>query len=156
MDKTEIIKIYHEDFVYRHTNYWDLVYKSMLAILGLLALPYFLFSTIGIPALLSLFPILGFFVCIFSIILLDSEALRMTATRKRLNGILGNDYKEIDIADLLTYKKGKKRKMTLYSKILYGSITKKVRYLYVILSVISLTEMVLIITKVIFSSPVTP
>ena len=39
-DKLEMLRLYQEDFLFRHTLYWNLFYKTIGAILGLLALPH--------------------------------------------------------------------------------------------------------------------
>ena len=150
-EKIDIIKLYHEDFVYRHTNYWGLVYKSMIAILGLLSLPYILYSTIYDAIILSLFPVLSLIISIFSIILLESEAVRMESSRNQINQLLNSlsdDFKEVPVDNLL------KNNISLYRKLVKGKITKKVLFLYVLLIIISFVELYLIVSKTIFILPI--
>ena len=156
-DIIDIIKMYHDDFIYRHTNYWGLVYKSMISILGLMSLPYFLYNTIATTFLIALFPMLSIIVASFSIILMESEAVRMKMSRKQMNNLLQNmsqQYAEIPIDSELT--KNKRGNLTWYSKLLKAKITRKILFLYGALIVLSGIEIYLIATQTIFVFPVVP
>jgi hypothetical protein len=86
----EIVKIYHDDFIYRHTNFWNIVYKSLFAILGLLSLPYITHSNVKYE-ILFIFPVLSIIICFFSILLLESEAIRMSLLKRKLDNLLEKD-----------------------------------------------------------------
>jgi hypothetical protein len=86
----EIVKLYHENYFYRHTNFWNLVNKSLFAILGLLSLPYFIHSGVKYE-ILFIFPILSIIICFFSILLLESEAIRMILIKMKLENLLEKD-----------------------------------------------------------------
>jgi len=149
-ESLEIIKLFHEDFIYRHTNYWHLVYKSMLSILGLMSLPYFLHDRLD-NIFLIIFPILSFIVSIFSIILLESEAVRMNSSREKRNDLLQNVsplYQEKTVDTL--FKKNRRNNISVYSKLLKWKITKKILFLYCILIGISIAYFILILTDKLF------
>ena len=154
-EKIEIIKLLNEDFRYRHTNYWSIFHKSMIAILGLISLPYMLYAIIDNVIILSLFPFLSLIISIFSIILLESEAVRMNASRVQMNNLLSSlsdNFKQLPIDTLLM---NKKNKMTLYGKLLSYRITKKILFLYIVLIIISGLATYLIISQNIFPPIVT-
>ena len=156
-DIIDIIKLYHEDFIYRHTNYWGLIYKSMTSILGLMSLPYFLYDTITSTFLLALFPVLSLVVALFSIILLESEAVRMNMSRKQMNNLLHTiDHQCAEIPVESTLTKNKRKHLTWYSKLLKAKITKKVLFLYITLIVLSVAELYLISSQIIFTYPIIP
>ena len=86
----EIVKIYHDDFIYRHTNFWNIVYKSLFAILGLLSLPYFIYNKVNYE-ILFIFPLLSIVISFFSMLLLESETIRMSLLKIKLNNLLEKD-----------------------------------------------------------------
>lgn len=83
----EIIKIYHDNFIYKHSNFWNIVYKSLFAILGLLSLPYFLHSEVNYE-ILFIFPSLSIVICLFSILLLEAESIRMSLLKRKMDNLL--------------------------------------------------------------------
>jgi len=109
-DSIGLLNLYQQDFLYRHTIYWNLFYKSMFAILGLISIPYFLYSANIIDHKLFIaFPILSIIVNIFSIILMRTEDVRMKASRERLNSSSTN-YKQISVLEYLLKKYPKTNK----------------------------------------------
>ena len=85
-DKLEMLRLYQEDFLFRHTLYWNLFYKTIGAILGLLSLPFALYGVIkDFPWGLALFPFAAAFVSLYSLLLMQTEAVRMTTSRNRMN-----------------------------------------------------------------------
>jgi len=154
-----ILKLYHDDYTYRHTNYWSIVYKSIFGIIGLLSLPYFIHDTIN-NNILILFPLIAIFICVFSIILLESETIRMNVVKKKINDLLKNnismssiDYMEIRFIDYFkSIKKiNKKNKnieiLPFWINLLINPITKKIRLLYILLIIISIIQIFLILTN---------
>jgi len=137
----ELIKLFHNDYIYRHTNYWSVVYKSMISILGLLSLPYFIYNKVNYQ-ILTLFPFVSFILCFFSLILLESEAARMDLSKTKMNDLLNtlsNNYPENQLNET-----------TFVSRILKIKITKKILLLYLFLIIISVVEFVLILTDKFF------
>jgi len=145
-DLISLLDIYQQDFLYRHTIYWNLFYKSMFAILGLLSIPYFLYQVEFINfKLLAIFPILSFIINIFSIILLESESVRMKASRERLNSLspffIHDYYKQISVKDALT----KNNKISLWGKFLAITTARKILFLNILLILFSVAEIIFIL-----------
>jgi hypothetical protein len=147
---TDIIKLYQDNYFYRHANYWGVIYKSMISILGLLSLPYFLYKNMD-NILLILFPSVSIIISIFSILILESEAKRMNLSRDKMNELLGKlslYYKEKNIDNVL--KRNKKNKLTLWSKLIKSKITTKMLFLYILLFFLSVFEIYIIYNNILF------
>ena len=141
-NKLTILNLYQEDFLYRHTMYWNIFYKFMYAILGLLALPYITHVFfVKVPLLTIIFPVVAIFINVFSLIILGSETVRMSASKNRIEDFskihLNGIYKQINIEPLIKKK--------LYSKICAGRVVEKVKVLNIILLAASFLEIILII-----------
>ncbi len=101
----ELIKLSYQDYEYRHRTYWELTYKSIVAIVFLMAIPYFL-STSGIKWSFPLivFPLISAIFTIISISILQSEALRLKATNAKYNALremLSPDLKSLPLKNCL-------------------------------------------------------
>jgi len=163
----EIIKLYHEDFLYKHANYWNLVFKSITAVLGLMTLPYFVYLSVP-NFILFIFPLFGAFLSIWSLILVESEVIRMSASKKRLHILLHDlpeKFKEIRFDDMFkeehdNFKEKKEDKISLflmyknnkiswYGNLLKKRITKRIANIYLLLFLISLIISILIFFQII-------
>lgn len=148
----EVAKIYHDDFVYRHTNIWNIVYKSIFATIGLLSLPYFAYDKINY-FIICIFPVLSIIICIFSIILFDSEDIRNRLIKIKLDELLVNNISISSVNYLeermINYFKSKRKneKLTFWDKLIIKPIINKIRILYFILLFISIVEIYLIVSK---------
>ena len=101
-EKIEIIKLYYQDYEYRNKTFWEILFKSIFVIVALIGLPYFLVQKNFLTEILIIFPITSIIICIFSMILLMSEAVRMQAVKKTLTRILeslSSEYSEIRIKE---------------------------------------------------------
>jgi hypothetical protein len=153
----EIVKIYHENYIYRHTNFWTIVYKSIFAIVVLLSIPYFINDKINYK-ILYLFPLLSIIICFFTLILLDSEAIRMELIKRKMEDLLKNSITSTHVNYLPeriveyfeSYRKikekndKKNRKQTIWENWIKESIPKKLKILYVILIAVSMIMIVVI------------
>ena len=137
-ERIELLKLHQEDFLFRHTLYWNLFYKNIYAILGLLALPHALHSIIvDKPWVLAFFPFAGSFLCLFSHLLMQTENVRMTASKNRMNEFgKGLGYKKICLKNDVDFKKRKKLSQFLLS----GGVSKKMNIFYWILAAAGLAE----------------
>jgi len=142
-EKLEMLKLYQEDFLFRHTIYWNLFYKTIGAILGLLALPITLYEILDNKSLLlAIFPFAAVILCFCSFLLMQTENARMKASKYRLNKIgkdLPNLYMELNIDKALDEEKSQKEKLT-YREFLKCPVSKKMNFLYVVFLVAGLVE----------------
>jgi len=134
----ELYKIQQEDFFFRHKLYWDLFYKTIYAILGLLALPHALHEIINNQWLLSLFPFAGSFLSLFAHLLMGTENVRMVASKNLMNKI-GIEI-SVNIKLSLEEDPDFKIKKKCIRKLLGCSATKKMNILYWILTGAGLFE----------------
>ncbi len=133
----EIAKLHYQDYEYRHRNFWEIVFKSVLAIISMIGLPFFLIKETFMINILYIFPILSCILCLFTMFLLKSEAIRMQAVRNKykiLLETLSPDYKEIPIGELSKFS------------LLKIKITAQIQFLYYSLIIVSIFQMVLIFT----------
>lgn len=133
----EILKLYYQDYEYRHKTFWEIVFKSILAILSLIGLPYFLAKENFLTHLLFLFPTACCILCLISALLIESEAIRMYAVRtkyRNLLELLSNEYKEIPLKQLSKFSP------------LRIKITNQILILYFALTAVSVIQLILILT----------
>ena len=138
-EMVEIIRLYYQDYEYRHKTFWEIVFKSLFAILGLIGLPFVLFKENFMTQFLYVFPIASCVLCVFSVLLLQSEAVRMQAIKKRYRILL----KELS-TDSIDYTEPSIRELTAFSP-LRIKITNQMQFLYFLLFIISLLEIAFIL-----------
>jgi len=146
----ELVNFYHNDYVYRHKNYWNLVYKSIISILGLLIIPYLLDYKVHYQ-LFIIFPILSIFISFFTIILLESESIRMSLSGKNILDLIKkylNYEQSIFYRDVI--KRNKNGNISRYKTFLLSNITTKILILYIILILLAVFEIYLILNNIFF------
>ena len=83
-DRIEMIKLYWEEFKYRHERYWKSFFRFSFAILFLLALPYVYSDKLDELGRLSiLVPVLSAILSLFSAWLLAAEYERIRLTKEK-------------------------------------------------------------------------
>jgi hypothetical protein len=65
----EVLNYFYQDRDLRHHHFWDLLYKSILSIITLMSIPYFLEKNNDLTELLFLFPLTSMLLCIVSYII---------------------------------------------------------------------------------------
>ena len=136
-EKIDMVKHFYTEWEYRHRAYWELLYKTIFAIITVMSLPYFLAQSSSLLSLLWLFPTVGGLLCIFSFLLLSGESARITALPKRMNNVLfsiDENYKEYP------FEKG------ILNKIRYFKITNLLLLSYLGLLLLFVAQLVFILS----------
>ena len=88
----ELLKIYYDEWKYRHEHFWKTLIRFFVVIFFTSTLPItiHIFNGAIIPNIpLSLFPVTGIFLTIFYLWYGLSESLRLTATNKTIKLMIG-------------------------------------------------------------------
>ncbi len=96
-EEIEMIKLYWEEFKYRHETYWKLFFKFCYAIIFLLAIPYVYPEKIRTFAKWKiLFPIMGSFLSILAAWILAAEYIRISCVYEKYTGLKPQNFKPTD------------------------------------------------------------
>ena len=93
-DDVEMLKLYFEEFKYRHSHYWGMVFKFAFAILFLLGIPYIYPEEIE-DINKIIFPVAAIIFCLSATWLLAAEYERLRATTEKYNQLKPKAYKPV-------------------------------------------------------------
>lgn len=95
----EMVKLYWEEFKYRHENYWKLFFQFSYAIIFLLVVPYvYPEKIVAIKRYVVLFPICGIFLSLVAAWILGAEYKRIGVTHEKMTQLKSEEYKPIKFA----------------------------------------------------------
>lgn len=103
--KVEMIKIYHDEFKYRHTHYWNLFFKMVYSIIFLfgtyfIGYDYVIKSGIDEKVFLYILIISVSLLTVMSVVILVNEYVRMQCISVRYKELLDDKYKQKDYTEL--------------------------------------------------------
>jgi len=136
-EKLDMAKHFYREWEYRHKLYWGLLFKSVSAIITISAVPYILALANNLVTVLWLFPVLGMLLCIGSLLLLNSEHVRLRATQERIDNLLesvSNEYKTCVF------------EQRLFRKIISFKIGNIVLLIYVFMFILLILQLILILS----------
>lgn len=146
-EQLEMVRLYHEEFEYRHRLFWELTCKALFAVLFLMALPYFIQqSSVAMKVPMILFPASSGVLCLLTMWLLHCEAWRMRMTAQKcaaLKASLNGDYAPLQITACAGSR--------LSKKLACVRVTNLVLLLFLCLLLIASGEFYLLITNQFFA-----
>lgn len=104
-ENIEMIKIYYDEFKYRHTHYWNLFFKMVYSIIFLFVTYFIGYDYVinrGIDEKMFLYVLIisVSLLTVMSVIILVNEYVRMQCIDEKYKELLGDKFKQIDYKDL--------------------------------------------------------
>ena len=97
----EILKIYYDEFKYRHQHYWMIFFRSSAAILLLILSPFIYGEKVkSIGNLILFLPVFGIILSIVSYFLLDAEYRRLNAVNETMKSLRNRIGKEVEMENV--------------------------------------------------------
>ena len=97
----EILKIYYDEFKYRHQHYWMIFFRSSAAILLLILSPFIYGEKVkSIGNLILFLPVFAIILSIVSYFLLDAEYRRLNAVNETMKSLRNRIGKEVEMENV--------------------------------------------------------
>ena len=134
MDILSVLSTEHER---RHSKFWELIYKSIFAIITILSLPYFIYEKMQDRVLLSFLPFFAALICVFAGFLFKMESQRMNIINKKRDDIIYRNSPEIKkVNDEYAKSMNNKNNSWLDRLAWKHSIANTIRVIFVVLFII--------------------